>query len=155
MSVDSLKTSEIEIGLLGNSISNHTDGSMLFRDRLVPGIRLIDLVGGEVVIDPSVTIAVSSSDWQFDSYDSYNNRNFYKVNIYFGYEAGICFASASLTPEVPWQAQDGNEISVTTTVDVSGGFIKPITFHEMLISNTQVNITSTEKIDCNVRLKRV
>jgi hypothetical protein len=154
MSVESLKISEIEIGLLGNSISSHTDGSMIFRDRLVPGIRLIDLLGGEVVIDPSVTISVSSSDWQFDSYDSLNNRNFYKVNIYFGYESGICFASASATPEAYWQAQDGNEIYVSTTVDVSG-FVKPVTFHEMLISNSQVKITSTEQINFNVRLKRI
>lgn len=150
MSVDSLKTSEIEIGLLGNTISNHTDGSMIFRDRLVPGIRLIDLIGGEVVIDPSVTIAVSSSDWQFDSYDS-----FYKVNIYFGYESDICFASTTATPDAQWQAQDGNEILVTTTIDVTGGFVKPITFHEILISNAQVKITSTNQIDCNVRIKRI
>lgn len=55
------------IGRQENRIEKHVDGSMIFRDVNVPGVRLIDLMGGNIVIDPGIYVAVVVSDWTYSA----------------------------------------------------------------------------------------
>lgn len=60
---DPLLADSIVIGRPENRIEKHIDGSMVLRDAFVPGVRLVDLIGGNVVIDPAIYIVVEVSDW--------------------------------------------------------------------------------------------
>ncbi len=60
---DPLLVDSLVIGKGENRIEKHIDGSMIFRDTMVPGVRLIDLLGGNVVIDPALYIVVETVDW--------------------------------------------------------------------------------------------
>ncbi len=51
------------IGRSENRIEKHIDGSIIFRDVNVPGVRLIDLLGGNIVIDPAIYVVVEVADW--------------------------------------------------------------------------------------------
>jgi hypothetical protein len=60
---DPLLVDSLVIGRPENRIEKHIDGSIIFRDVNVPGVRLIDLLGGTIVIDPAMYIVVDVSDW--------------------------------------------------------------------------------------------
>ena len=62
------------IGRQENRIEKHVDGSMIFRDVNVPGVRLVDLLGGNIVIDPGIYVAVVVSDWTYSA-------GLYSINI--------------------------------------------------------------------------
>lgn len=62
-----LKTNGVVITDVGVTITKHADGSLLFSDSWVPGVKLKDILGGEVVIDPSVVVQTEESDWTYDS----------------------------------------------------------------------------------------
>lgn len=63
---DPLLVDSIVIGRTENRIENYIDGSIIFRDAQVPGVRLVDLVGGSVVIEPAHFVVVDVSDWTMD-----------------------------------------------------------------------------------------
>lgn len=62
---EEFKVSEIQIGKEGNKIYFHPNGDMMFRDDVIPGIRLRDLagIGEDVIIDPAIIVLVESIDW--------------------------------------------------------------------------------------------
>lgn len=60
---DPLLVDSLVIGRGENRIEKHIDGSIIFRDVMVPGVRLVDLLGGNIVIDPALYILVEISDW--------------------------------------------------------------------------------------------
>jgi len=63
MAREPLQATEIVIGKDTNKLSLGSDGSLLLQDTLVGPVKLSDLVGGEVVIDPSLLILVEVGDW--------------------------------------------------------------------------------------------
>lgn len=67
--------SSLLIGRPGNKIEVHQDGSMVFRDNSVAGVRLIDLLGGTVTIDPAVFVTVEVSDWTEVTVDGQTRYN--------------------------------------------------------------------------------
>jgi hypothetical protein len=71
---DPLLVDSLVIGRGENRIEKHVDGSIIFRDTMVPGIRLIDLLGGNVVIDPALYVVIEKTDWLVDG-------NLFMVNI--------------------------------------------------------------------------
>lgn len=60
---DPILVDSLVIGRPENRIEKNFDGSMVFRDALVPGVRLVDLLDGNVVIDPGVYVVIESTDW--------------------------------------------------------------------------------------------
>lgn len=77
---DPLLVDSITIGRSENRIEKHIDGSMVLRDVNVPGVRLMDIIGGNVVIDPSVYISINESDWVADD-GKYNITVFHNWNL--------------------------------------------------------------------------
>ena len=154
MSNKALQVDEIEIGAIGNSISTHNDGSMILKDRYVPGVRLIDLLGGEVVIDPATIIEVAHTDWIIAYHDNVFNRDFYKIDIYFGYFNNQSGASLANPPDSSWQTLSGKDISVSADMVVHNK-LSPIQFHSVEISNISATILSTEPVNCFIKIKRV
>lgn len=71
---------EIEVGREDNLIGSATDdGSMTFTDPIVGTIKLKDLLGLDIVINPGVTIAVETDDWT--SVVEADGRTFYVVDV--------------------------------------------------------------------------
>ncbi len=62
-----MKTDGIVISNLDVTITKHADGSLVFADSFVPGVKLKDIIGGEVVIEPSVLVQLEIVDWTYDS----------------------------------------------------------------------------------------
>lgn len=60
------KISSVAIDDLNVTITKHADGSMLFTDNYIPGVKLKDIVGGEIIVDPSVVVQVEIADWTLD-----------------------------------------------------------------------------------------
>ena len=154
MSKESFLASEIEVGLLGNKISTHTDGSMVFADRFVPGVRLVDLIQGEVVVDPAIGATVPSSSWQY-SYTSDVGTPIYTVTAYFGYMAGTPSASFTAALVDTWAETSPQNIFVEGTITNGDGTVSPIQFHTIKTSTSSVKIESSEKLTCNIRIKRI
>lgn len=63
MAKQPLKADEILIGRVGNLISKHPDGDMVFKDAFVPEVKLKDLLGGSIVVDPAILVEILSADW--------------------------------------------------------------------------------------------
>lgn len=63
MAKQPFKADEILIGRVGNLIGKHPDGDMIFKDAFVPEVKLKDLLGGSIVVDPAVVVQVASADW--------------------------------------------------------------------------------------------
>jgi len=74
--------SEIIVGDLANKVSIASDGSMTFADAYVPTVKLRDILGGSVVLEPAITVFVSDTDpaWVAQPINSYN-QIFYKITI--------------------------------------------------------------------------
>jgi hypothetical protein len=60
---DPILVDSLIIGRSENRIEKNFDGSIIFRDALVPGVRLIDLMGGNIVIDPGIYVVIEVADW--------------------------------------------------------------------------------------------
>ena len=69
-----LLVDSLVLGRPENRIEKHIDGTIIFRDIMVPGVRLVDLIGGNVVIDPALYIVVEINDFTYDD-------GFYNVEI--------------------------------------------------------------------------
>lgn len=98
-------TTGITIGRTSNRITAHTDGSMLFSDPYIPGVKLKDLLGGTVVIDPAIFVEVEITDYTkvID-----NGQTFYNISI--PHDWGLCSPIVDVTI---WD-QDDKMITVDT-----------------------------------------
>lgn len=63
MAREPLQTTELVIGKDTNKLSLGSDGSLLLQDTLVGPVKLSDLLGGEIVIDPSLLVLIEPNDW--------------------------------------------------------------------------------------------
>ena len=63
MAKQPFKADEILIGRTTNLIGKHPDGDMVFRDAFVPEVKLKDLIGGTIVVDPAVVVEITASEW--------------------------------------------------------------------------------------------
>jgi hypothetical protein len=73
----SFYVTDVTIGREGNVITYANDGSMVFSDRFVPGVRLVDLLNGsgsEGGGAASITKEVLTTDWGLDHHDPIYNR---------------------------------------------------------------------------------
>jgi hypothetical protein len=130
MTENPLLTSEIEIGRKGNRVGTVNDGSMVFSDRFVPLVRLVDLVNNKLVIIPGTLIEV----FVF-------NRNFWKVDLPFAHI----------------HASDQNKIMVYISQVTS---LSPLILENIDVNNTQILedriiLSSSEKLHCYVNIKKI
>lgn len=150
----SFKVSEIEIGMVGNKITANDDGSMVFRDRFVPGVRLVDLLAGSTNSDSllSIKLAIPSSAWTVNAI--VNNVQMYKVIAYFGYLGGTVYASFNTLPDAPWSLLDATQVLVVPTVTV-GGKERQIGLQNIDTGTTSIDLYSSQQINLNIRIKKI
>jgi hypothetical protein len=125
------KTSGISIDDTGVTITKHADGSLLFTDSYIPGVKLKDIIGGSVVIEPSVLVQIFPEDWTYDS-----ESNLYEVDVpnSFGLVG----------------TQKAQVLVVTMDLDYS-----QIIMNSIQVKENSVFITSTDDIDMYVTMKRI
>ncbi len=125
------KTSGIAIDDLGVTITKHSDGSMLFTDSYISGVKLKDIVGGTIIVDPSVLVQLIPGDWTFNS-----DTNLYEVDVPNSF--GLV------------ETQKAQVLVVTMDLTYSQIIMNSITVKE-----NSVFITSTSNIDMYVTMKRI
>lgn len=125
------KTSGIAIDDLGVTITKHQDGSLLFTDSYIPGVKLKDIVGGTIVVEPSVLVHLISGDWTYNSI-----TNLYEVDVpnYFNISG----------------TQKAQVLVITMDTTYSQIIMNSITVKE-----NSVFITSTSGIDMYVTMKKI
>lgn len=142
------QVTDIQIGRVGNHISLYNDGSMVFSDRFVPGIRLIDLLNGTGGGSgtPSLTIEVTSTDWIFSSYDQVYNRNFWYIDIlYTTLNMGIV-APGDLSRLL---------VGTFEVTNISPLNTEEIDFENVSFLTDRIRIISSGKIHCLVTVKKI
>ena len=142
MSHEPLRTSECIIGRDGNKISFSNDGSMVFSDRFVPGVRLIDLLGGGGSGDTSVTVLINATDWIFESHDPVYSRDFWSITLYYS------------VIQFNIQTTDPSKLEVSTLLinSLSPISVEPIEFNSILIYGDRLKIISSKKVDSFVTI---
>lgn len=80
MAGSSYMASEIIVGDLANKIGISSDGSMTFTDPYVPTVKLKDIIGGEIVLEPALMVYVDSLEWVAQPVNQYG-QIFYKIVI--------------------------------------------------------------------------
>lgn len=125
------KTSGIAIDDLNVKITKHADGSMLFSDNFIPGVKLKDILGGDVVVEPSVLVQLEVSDWTYDS-----ETQLYGVDV--PHDFGLS------------GTQKAQVLIVTMNTDY-----EQIIMDTVKSKENSVFITSTEAIDMFVTMKRI
>lgn len=126
-----LGVSKIFIGSDNNTISRHADGSMLFSDPFVPGIKLKDLLGGTIIIEPSVLVIVETSDWILDP-------------VYHLYAIDVPHSFGLV----------GNQKAQVLTVTMDSNF-NQILMDTVQSKENSVYIRSTSPLDIYVSMKRI
>lgn len=125
------KVSGIVIDDMNVKITRHADGSLLFTDNFIPGVKLKDIIGGDVVIDPSVLVQLESSDWTYDS-----GTELYGVDV--PHDFGLV------------GTQKAQVLVVTMNLDY-----EQIIMDTVKVKENSVFITSTEDIDMFITMKRI
>jgi hypothetical protein len=125
------KTSGIIIDDAAVNITKHPDGSMLFSDMYVDGVKLKDIIGGTVIIDPSVLVQIDAADWELNE-----DTDLYEI------EAEHSFALVG--------TQKAQVLVVTMNLDY-----EQIIMDTVKVQENSVFITSTEAIDMYVTIKRI
>lgn len=149
MTQDPLKTTEIEIGRKGNTISHDNDGNMVLKDKFVT-VKLADLAsninnnggsGGK----KSFTIEVQSTDWAFERLDSIYNRSFWSVNLYYNVH-GVNVDSSDITKF---------QITTNEIISQSPLVLEDVKFEDIIIYTDRIKIISSSKIHCYINLEVV
>jgi hypothetical protein len=140
MTQEPFRASECEIGRDGNRIKCANDGSMVFSDRFVSGVRLVDLLNGSGGGGgkPSVTEEVLVTDWVFDHHDQVYDRDFWSVTIYY---ALIGFNI---------QVTDQTKVDVLARIILNESplSIEYIEFDDLQIYEDRIKVVSSSKIHC-------
>jgi hypothetical protein len=71
---EDFKATKITVGREGNTISKHPDGDMLLTDAFV-SVKLKELLGGSVVIDPAIYVEIEATDWTEVTVDGQTRYN--------------------------------------------------------------------------------
>lgn len=140
MSQEPLQTSQIEIGRLGNKIFHDSEGNMCFSDRFVGKVKLIELLDN-FSDKPSISVAVSSSDWQFERTDTIYNRSFWYL------EYNLVTLGFTNNTKL--------NIDAMSAVSLSPLILKKIRFDEEILYSNKVKIISSEKINCFLNFEQV
>lgn len=126
-----MKTDGIVISNLGVTITKHADGSLLFSDAFIPGVKLKDIVGGDIVIDPSVLVQLEVADWTYDS-----EEDLYVVDV--PHDFGLI------------GTQKAQVLVVTMNTDY-----EQIIMDTVKVKENTVLLKSTEALDMFVTMKRI
>lgn len=131
MAQQPFKTDKIVIGKLSNIIEKSPQGEMIFRDTVVEGVALKDLVGGSSSLTPAIVIEVDETDWA-------------SVTI-------LGQPRYRLEVPHPWDDLVDPKINVTiwNTDD------EEITLNNITFKQTGVLLESTVRIDIKVVMKRL
>lgn len=143
MTTQAFKTTELLIGDSANKISIASDGSMTFADSYTPTVKLKDILGGNVVIDPALLVYVEETDANWtpliaNSYGQY----FFKLTINHNWELSNGGDTNNIFPIgvlVKIYNQDNKEISVESI---------------QCFSN-KIEIISSKKLTLKVAIKRI
>lgn len=142
----SFYVTDITIGREGNVITFANDGSMVFKDRFVSGVRLVDLLngsGGGGTGAASITKEVLLSDWVLDHHDQVYNRDFWTVSLYY---ALIGFNI---------QVTDQTKIRATGKLIISTSplITEDVEFDDILIYSDHLKIVSSNKAHCYINIE--
>lgn len=111
------------------SISIHQDGSLLLTDPIVGSVRLKDLIGKNVIINPAIRIEVEENDWF-----SISLTQKYFIDIY--HDWNLCYPDMVLV--LGYDQQN-----------------KLIHFEEIECHPNFVRIVSQYKINCKIYIKKL
>lgn len=125
------QTSGISVDDSNVTITRHADGSLLFTDSFIPGVKLKDIIGGTIIIEPSVIVQLFPVDWTHNIIS-----NLYEVDVpnSFGL-VGIQKAQV-----------------MVVTMDLS---YSQIIMNSITVKENSVFITSTSNINMYVTMKRI
>lgn len=139
MSQEPFQITECQIGRVGNKITYDDDGSMIFTDRFVSRVRLIDLLnGGSGGSSSSYTKELLITDWIFERHDNVYDRDFWSASIYYAV-VGITIT-------------DITKIIVDSKLYVSSTVSENIEFEDILIMSDHIKIVSTDKVRCYINI---
>jgi hypothetical protein len=142
----SFYVTDVTIGREGNVITYANDGSMVFSDRFVPGVRLVDLLNGsgsEGGGAASITKEVLTTDWGLDHHDPIYNRDFWTVSLYY---ALIGF-NIQLTD--PTKVRATAHLIITTSPLAT----ETIEFDDILTYSDHLKIVSSSKAHCYINVE--
>jgi hypothetical protein len=143
MSKQAFNTTELVIGDSANKISIASDGSMTFADNYVPTVKLKDILGGNVVVDPAILVYVEETDAEWtpliaNSYGQY----FFKLTINHNW---------NLT-----NISDTNDIfPIGVLVKIFNEDNKEIGVESIQCFANKVEIISSKKLTMKVAIKRI
>lgn len=136
---ESLKTTDIIIGKDTNKLSLGSDGSLLLQDTLIGPVKLSDLVGGQVVIDPALVILIEQTDW---TPQTIQGQLMYTVTIPHN-----------------WDLQNVNDpddlLPIGVIVNVWNQNNELITLNKISVDANNVFLESTKNINIKVTVKRI
>jgi hypothetical protein len=117
---------------------------MVFSDRFVPGVRLVDLLNGNGGGGgkPSVSKEIQVTDWVFDHNDPVYNRDFWSVTLYYSL-LGFNI-----------QVTDQTKITILTNLikTESPLVTEEIEFDDIFIYEDRFKVISSSKIHCVINV---
>jgi hypothetical protein len=131
MAQQPFKADKIVIGKLSNIIEKSPEGEMIFRDTIVEGVALKDLVGGATSMTPAIVIEVEKADWTEITVDGQTR---YRIEV----------------PH-PWDDLCDPKINV----NIWNTDNEEITINNKTFKQTGVLLESTVRIDIKVVMKRL
>jgi hypothetical protein len=131
MAKQPLKADELLIGSTTNLIGRHVDGDMVFRDAFIPEVKLKDLIGGSVVIEPAIIVGIGISDWSEYTVESQTR---YSVTIPHTYTINT------------------NPLLQVTCYTLSNELI---TLNKVIINSNNIFLESTIKINVKIVIKKL
>lgn len=140
----SFYVTDITIGREGNLITYANDGSMIFKDRYVSGVRLVDLLNGSGNQGTaSVTKEIMIGDWSFERHDQVYNRDFWSVNIFYA------LVGFNIQTTVQNKIRATGQLIKTVSPLVS----EYIEFDDVLIYNDHLKVISSNKVHCYINIE--
>jgi hypothetical protein len=134
----SFYVSDITIGREGNKISYANDGSMIFSDRYVPYVRLIDLLnnsgggGGSAAIVREIAVG----DWGLDYHDNIYDRDFWSITL--------TYIGLGISSPDPDKIRVEGKIILSTSPFIA----EKIEFDNIITTSTFIKLTVSSKIHC-------
>jgi hypothetical protein len=143
MPASSYLTSEITIGDLANKIGIASDGSMTFTDFYTPVVKLKDILGGSVVLDPALLVHIENTDasWVSQPANEYG-QVFYKITINHNWNLTHALDTNNIMP-----------IGVLVKIFDSNNF--EIGVESIRCLTNTIEITVSKKITMKVAVKKI
>lgn len=141
MAREPLQATEIVVGKDTNKLSLGSDGSLLLQDTLVGPVKLSDLVGGEVVIDPGLLILIETSDWVAQAPNA-KNQVLYRTVVPHNWGLENVADTEELFPI-------GVDVNIWNTNN------ELITINRIWADANNIYLESTTSLDMKVTVKRI